>query len=94
MNNWFSTSSTVSKCIFCAIILYLIATTVAALAAAGIMPNSSGSAVHENSYVLICFSLVSFALTGVISAFHLSTLIRRRKRKSDKIAGEMREKQE
>jgi hypothetical protein len=79
MSNWFSTSSTGSKCIFVVIVLYLIATVI-------LLATAGGSTVSDNPYILIGFSLASFTLTVVVSAFHLSTLIRRRKRKSDKIA--------
>jgi membrane protein implicated in regulation of membrane protease activity len=38
-------------------------------------------------YVCIGYSMISFALAALISAHHLSTMIRRRKRKTDQAAG-------
>jgi hypothetical protein len=39
---------------------------------------------YLNPQSLLLFSVISFLLTVAVSAYHLSTLIRRRKRRSDR----------
>jgi membrane protein implicated in regulation of membrane protease activity len=74
----------ISKIIFLLIILYCISSINVLLLAFGLtkwIPN-----FHLNARVLITFSVTSFALTLLVSAYHLSTFLRRRKRASDRVA--------
>ena len=76
--------SRISKIIFLLIILYCISSINVLLLAFGLtrwLPN-----FHLNARVLIAFSVTSFALTLFMSAYHLSTFLRRRKRASDRVA--------
>jgi quinol-cytochrome oxidoreductase complex cytochrome b subunit len=61
--------------------LYFIAAVIVLSLAFGLIPAVPEA--KNNPYLLIIFAIVSFALTVVISAYHLSTQIRRRKRKTD-----------
>jgi hypothetical protein len=72
-----------SQVIFILIILYCVSSVNVLLLALGILPYIPGA--YLNPYVLIAFSIISFALTLLISAFHLSTMIRRKKRRCDRI---------
>jgi membrane protein implicated in regulation of membrane protease activity len=40
---------------------------------------------YLNPYVLIWFSVISFAFALLLSAYHFSTFINRRKRKNDRV---------
>ena len=73
-----------AQLIFIMIILYAISSINVLLLAVGILPHIPG--IYLNPYVLIGFALVSFVFTVLISAYHLSTMIRRRKRKYDHMA--------
>lgn len=86
MSNWFTTSSTASKSIFCIIVVYLIAAIIVLLMIFGVIPSKNAA---NNPYLLIEFSVVSFIISVIISVFHLSTLIMRRKRRSDNREGEI-----
>jgi hypothetical protein len=67
--------------LFTLIIVYSVSSIVVLLLALGLVPLIHG--VYLNPQVLIIFALVSFILTIAISVYHLSTVIRRRKRKTD-----------
>ncbi|MDR2551641.1 MAG: hypothetical protein LBD31_00525 [Treponema sp.] len=79
---FFGEKSVPARAIFILIILYVICSIVVLLLALGIvLPRTS---LYLNPYTLIGFSVVSFGFTVLISVYHLSTLIRRRKRKTDR----------
>lgn len=78
-----SQKSHMSQVIFILIILYCVSSVNVLLLALGLMPYIPGA--YLNPHVLIAFSIISFALTLFISAFHLSTMIRRKKRRCDRI---------
>jgi ABC-type multidrug transport system permease subunit len=82
VETWRSRSH-LSKLIFLLIILYCISSINVLLLAFGLtkwIPD-----FHLNARVLIAFSVTSFALTLFVSAYHLSTFLRRRKRASDHV---------
>jgi membrane protein implicated in regulation of membrane protease activity len=81
---FWSHKSRVSQVIFIVIIMYCVSSINVLLLALGIMPYIPG--VYLNPYVLIAFAIISFLITLLISIYHLSTMIRRRKRKCDQLA--------
>jgi membrane protein implicated in regulation of membrane protease activity len=56
--------------------------------ALGILPYFPSS--YLNPSVLTAFAIISFVLTLLISAYHLSTMLRRRKRKTDRLQDEQK----
>jgi putative effector of murein hydrolase LrgA (UPF0299 family) len=70
-----------SRVLFIISILYFIAAAIALPIVLGLIDVMQEE--HERLYILILFAIVSFALALVICACHLSTQIRRRKRKTD-----------
>jgi hypothetical protein len=81
MARWFNESNKTSQVLFVLSVLYMVCAVVIliiTLSAIAVIPG-----LHNNHYVLIGFSLASFTFSVFISAFHLSTIIRRRKRKTD-----------
>jgi hypothetical protein len=68
--------------IFIVIILYCMCSVAVLSVAFGIVPYIPHA--YLDSRVLIFYAIGSFALTAVVSAYHLATMIRRRKRKCDK----------
>jgi hypothetical protein len=80
-NEFWANKSRVSQVIFILIILYAVSSICVLLPALGILPFLPDA--YLNPYVLLGFALVSFAFTVFISAFHLSTMIKRRKRRTD-----------
>jgi membrane protein implicated in regulation of membrane protease activity len=81
---FFLKKSTMSQIIFILIILYSVSAINVLLLAFGLLPYIPGAYLNPN--MLIGFSLFSFVLTLLTSAYHLSTMIRRRKRKTDRIS--------
>jgi membrane protein implicated in regulation of membrane protease activity len=49
----------------------------------GIFPHLPGA--YLNSEICVVYSIISFVLTAFIAAYHLSTMFRRRKRKTDRL---------
>jgi putative effector of murein hydrolase LrgA (UPF0299 family) len=82
---WMSKSH-VSKVIFILIVLYCIASINVLFLSLGMVPYFQS--FQQSSYLLIGFAISSFALTLFMSAYHLSTMLRRRKRKSDRLSDE------
>ena len=81
------------KIIFVIIVLYLLISLYVLLWVLGVAgnvftSNQIGTATDVDN-LWISFAIVSFGLAIIISAFHLSTMILRRKRKTDKIADNM-----
>ena len=74
--------SHVSQIIFILIILYCVSSINVLLLGFGILPYIPG--VYLNPYMFIWFALASCVLTLIMSVYHLSTMLRRRKRKSDR----------
>jgi hypothetical protein len=79
---FYGEKSTATKLIFVLIVLYTLCSIVVLLLALGFVFPKVPSFYH-NPRVLIVFSVISFVVTVVISVHHLSTLIKRRKRKTD-----------
>ena len=73
--------SPVTRVFSVVLFLYFIAAIVVLSLALGLIPVVPEA--HFHPYVLIIFAIVSFTLTALVSAYHLSTQIRRRKRKTD-----------
>ena len=76
-----SNSSLVTRVFSVILFLYFVAALVVLSLALGVVPSVPEAQHHP--LLLIIFAIVSFALTVIISAFHLTTQIRRRKRKTD-----------
>lgn len=81
LKEFFIRQNHISQMIFILILLYAVSSINVLLLALGILPHIPG--MYLNPYIMVAFSLISFALTAFISAYHLSTMIRRRKRKTD-----------
>ena len=78
----------ISRVIFVLLILYVFIGVFFLLVSMGIINIIPGLSDNEfaTEYLSACFAIISFVFIVFISAFHLSTLIRRRKRYADKIA--------
>jgi len=74
----------ISKTIFVLLIAYAVFCVIILLAVLNVVPLIPDDAYNQ-VYLYLCFAVVSFLLTVFISAYHLTTLIRRRKRASDKL---------
>ena len=73
----------ISKIIFILLIVYVAVCVIVLLSLLNIVrlfPDTD-----DQVYLYLGFAMVSFLLTVLISAYHLTTLIRRRKRASDKL---------
>ncbi|MDR2516141.1 MAG: hypothetical protein LBC88_02025 [Spirochaetaceae bacterium] len=81
-HHWFNSKTSIARIIFVMLILYGAGSVGVVLAALGILPPYSQDSAL-NPYVLAVFSIASFVVTVIVSAYHLSTLLRRRKRKDD-----------
>ena len=75
-------ANNVSKFIFILAVIYILGGIWVLLTALGVISETS----YNDPVLLIVFTMVSFALTVFICTYHLSNLIRRRKRLTDKIA--------
>lgn len=78
---FFSEKSAPAKVLFVLVILYAICAVVFLVLALGLGPKLNE--FYYNPVKLIAFSIVSFFITVLISLYHLITLIKRRKRKTD-----------
>ncbi|MDR0600687.1 MAG: hypothetical protein LBG84_11545 [Treponema sp.] len=78
-----TTHTVASQIIFVIIIIYAVSSINVFLLALGILPFLP--AAYLNPYLLLTFSIASFAFTLLMAAYHLSTMIRRRKRKTDRV---------
>jgi hypothetical protein len=81
-NGWFWRHSVASRIIFVLILLYAICSINVLLLAAGIVSYLPREFVLD-PFVLIAFAIISFCLVVVTSAYHLATMILRRKRRVD-----------
>jgi predicted membrane protein len=79
---WLWQHSPVARIIFILILLYAICSINVLFLAIGIISYLPKSFLLD-PHVLIAFAIISFALTVLTSAYHLSTMILRRKRRSD-----------
>jgi hypothetical protein len=76
---------TAASIIICLVILcYAISSVIALLFALGIVPHLERAALHPRT--LLIYSVISFTLVAVLSAYHMYTFICRRKRFSDRLA--------
>lgn len=78
---FWSGNNLISQVIFILIILYCFSAISVLLLVLGLLPYIDG--MYLNSRVLIGFAMGSFGLSLLISIYHLSTMLRRRKRKDD-----------
>lgn len=72
----------VVQLVFTLIILYCATSINVLLLALGILPNLPGA--YSQSFALMAFAVISFVTTLFVSAYHLSSMLRKRKRKSDR----------
>jgi membrane protein implicated in regulation of membrane protease activity len=82
--HWFKGKSLDTRLLFILIVLY---TPCAIAALVLILRLISFVSIARIPYISIAFAIVSFLLAALISACHLRSMIRRRKRKTDRIAG-------
>ena len=82
MLEFFKHKTRASQVLCIVIILYCVSSIAILLAAYGIVSYIPHA--YLNPRVLIAYSVGSFLLTAIVSAYHLATMIRRRKRKCDK----------
>lgn len=80
---WFKEKSHISQTIFIVIIAYAVSSVVVLCLALGIFPYLEGA--YLNPQVCLAYAIISFALTAFISAYHLSTMLRRKKRRNDRL---------
>jgi membrane protein implicated in regulation of membrane protease activity len=89
MNNtndsWMAKSG-VSRIIFILIILYSVTSINVMVMALGIVPFVQG--MENNPLLLTWFAILSFVVTLIVSAYHLSTMLRSRKRSCDQPDGD------
>ena len=79
----------IARLIFILLILYLliaICYLLVSMGTIGFINNKFSDSPISMEYFSAGFAMISFVFIVFISAFHLSTLIRRRKRHADKIA--------
>jgi Kef-type K+ transport system membrane component KefB len=81
MFEFFKHKTRVAQVICIIIILYCVSSIAVLLVAAGIVSHIPHA--YLNPRVLIAYSVGSFLLAAITSAYHLATMIRRRKRKCD-----------
>lgn len=77
------TRSHLAKIVLLLVILYCVSSINVLLLALGITNWIPG--LHLNPDVLIAFAIISFVFSIFVSAYHLSTFLRRRKRMGDRI---------
>jgi hypothetical protein len=82
LKGFFLSKSHLSQIVFILIISYAISSINILVLWLGILPKLPDDYFHP--YVLMGFSLASCVVTLFISAYHLSTMIRRRKRITDR----------
>jgi membrane protein implicated in regulation of membrane protease activity len=80
---WFKNRTFIAQTIFIVIILYAVSSIVVLGVAAGVFHKMPGA--YLNPYICVAYAIISFALTAFISAYHLSTMIRRKKRRCDRL---------
>lgn len=77
----FRGKSHISQTIFIVIIAYTVSSIVILCLAVGLFPYLPYARL--NPAVCAIYAIISFGLTALISVYHLRTMFRRRKRKSD-----------
>lgn len=82
--HWFKSRSVATRTIFVLLALYAPCAIIGLVLLLRIVPYVPSARIP---YASIVYAIVSFALTVLISAYHLSTLIRRQKRKTDRNGG-------
>lgn len=79
--HWFKDKTAAAKAIFILIIFYTAASAAAGLLILRVVPVIPLSGIP---YLCIIYSMVSFVTAGLITMYHLMTMIHRRKRKEDR----------
>lgn len=79
--HWFKDKTAATKAIFILIIFYAAASAAAGLLILRIVPLVPLSSIP---YLCIIYSMISFVTAGLITLYHLTTMIHRRKRKEDR----------
>ncbi|GMO52131.1 MAG: hypothetical protein Pg6C_17500 [Treponemataceae bacterium] len=82
-SEFFRNRSYVAQIIFIVVILYTVSSINVLVLAMSLVPHLERSYLHPAS--LIGFAVISFVLTVMISAYHVYTMIYRKKRKTDSI---------
>jgi hypothetical protein len=79
------TRTILARLLFILVILYCVSSSVVLLGAVGLVemiPN-----LHLNPGALVIFTVISYVFAILVSAYHLSTFLRRRKRSVDHSGG-------
>jgi uncharacterized membrane protein len=79
--NLFRYKSAISQFLLILIIVYAVASINLLIVAVSWYKSIPGA--NFNHYVLIVFSVISFLLVVLVAGYHLSSLVRRRKRRTD-----------
>jgi membrane protein implicated in regulation of membrane protease activity len=83
--HWFKDRSVATRTIFVLLVLYAPCAIIGLVLLFRVVPYIPQARIP---YASITYAIVSFVLAALISAYHLSTLIRRQKRKTDRPGGE------
>jgi Na+/phosphate symporter len=75
----------ISQVIFILIIVYAVSSINVLLLALGVIPYLPSA--YLNPYMILSFAVTSFVLTTAMAVFHLSTMLRRNKRITDRMPG-------
>jgi membrane protein YdbS with pleckstrin-like domain len=75
-------SKPMTKVLFVLIVLYIAVSVYILLWGLGIVDNIL---TEDNNAIWVNYSIMSFGLTTILAAFHLYTMIARRKRHADKV---------
>ena len=68
--------------VFILIILYAVSSVNVLMLVINVLPHLPGAFIRTN--ILVYFAEISFGLGAFVSIYHLSTMFRRKKRKTDK----------
>lgn len=79
--HWFKNRSLVTQMLFIALIVYAISTALVLTLATGVVSRIPRA--YLDPHVCIVYAVISFVLTALTGAYHLSTMLRRKKRKTD-----------
>jgi membrane protein implicated in regulation of membrane protease activity len=80
--HWFKGKTAIAQALFVLILLYAAGTVAALCLIPGLILYMPGASLP---HLCIGYSIISFGLAALISAYYMSTMIRRRKRKTDHV---------
>ena len=81
----FLRKNTIWQMIFILTILYAVSSINVLVIVINLLPYLRGA--FFRTHILVYFAEISFGLTAFLSAYHLTTMFRRRKRKMDRVEG-------